>query len=239
MSRLKQLGFDFPGASDLGGDPERARALAREMGEALARLGFDVDFAPVVDLGPAAVGTGLEGRCYGDGPEAVTACAAAFLEGLGEVGVAGCLKHFPGLGGSRVDSHKSLPHVVGGRDEREAHLAPYAALGALAPYVMTAHGRYDFLRDPAPASLNPETYTLLRQLGFGGLGVTDDLNMGAVKADETLAQRAVRSLRAGADLALWVGPEAEALEACAAVRAALPGLPPSPRGHIVTDSRGQ
>ncbi len=222
VSRLRELGFAFPGAAELGGDPGRARALAREQGGALADLGFDVDFAPVADLGPAAPGTGLEGRCYGDDPRTVTACCAAFLEGLAAAGVAGCLKHFPGLGGSLVDSHRSLPRVSGDRTAREPHLAPFAALAAAAPYVMTAHGRYDFLAQAAPSSLNPETYLLLRALGFAGRSVTDDLNMGAVKGEGTLGERAAASLRAGADLALWVGPERETVEACAAVRAAGP-----------------
>lgn len=226
VSRLQAIGFEFPGAAAAAGDPAIVALVAREMGEALLDLGFDVDFAPVADLGPAAVGTGLENRCYGDRPETVIACCRAFLEGLSCAGVAGCLKHFPGLGGSAVDSHKDLPHIAGDRSDRQSHLAPYEALAAEAPFVMTAHGRYDFLRDSAPSSLLPATYDLLRDLGFTGLAVSDDLNMGAVKDDGPLWARSLRALGAGADLALWVGSEAESLETCARLRAAREKLSP-------------
>lgn len=226
VSRLKAIGFDFPGAEAAHGNPEVAEEVAREMGEALLDLGFDVDFAPVSDLGPAAVGTGLETRCYGDDSETVISCCRAALRGLSFSGVEGCLKHFPGLGGSVVDSHKDLPHIAGDRAAREAHLAPYAALGAEAPFVMTAHGRYDFLGGETASSLLPGTYDLLRELGFTGLSVSDDLNMGAVKGEGPLWVRALRALGAGADIALWVGAEAESREACARLRVAREKLSP-------------
>jgi len=220
VNRLRSLGMEFPGAEEAGGNPARVEGVARAMGKALADLGFDVDFAPVTDLGPAGRGTGLETRCYGDDPRTVAACCRAFLRGLGTAGVAGCLKHFPGLGGSAVDSHRDLPEVAGDLAERGPHLEPYRALAAEAPFVMTAHGRYEHLGDDAPSSLSPATYALLRETGFAGLAVTDDLNMGAVRGDGPLWARALRALAAGADLALWVGREEESREACERLRAA-------------------
>lgn len=233
VSRLRALGFDFPGAEAACGDPSAAEAAAREMGGVLGDLGFDVDFAPVADLGPAREGTGLETRCYGEDPGTVTACCRAFLRGLETAGVAGCLKHFPGLGGSAVDSHKDLPHVTGDRAAREPHLEPYRALAAEVPFVMTAHGRYDHLGSDAPSSLLPATYGLLRELGFAGLAVSDDLNMGAVLKEGPLWARALRALAAGADIALWVGPEAETLEACGRLRAASERLSRVPGAAIM------
>lgn len=213
VSRLAALGFAFPGASELEGDCEKAGALAREMGGVLASLGFDVDFAPVADLGPAIPGTGLEGRVYGDEAETVSACCGAFLEGLAAAGVAGCLKHFPGLGGSAVDSHRSLPEVPGDTRARDPHLAPYRRLARLAPYVMTAHGLYESLGARLPSSLEPETYALLADLGFAGLGVTDDLGMGAVSGRDSLAGLATSALGAGASVALWVSSQEATLRA--------------------------
>jgi beta-N-acetylhexosaminidase len=183
------------------------------MGGALRSLGFDVDFAPVADLGPAAPGTGLEGRLYGDDPETVSACCAAFLEGLSESGVEGCLKHFPGLGGSAVDSHSALPEIPGGVATREDHLEPYRLLARRAPYVMTAHALYESLGGALPSSLEPETYALLAELGFGGLSVTDDLGMGAVSGRAPLPDLAASALQAGASLALWVSGQEETLRA--------------------------
>ena len=220
VSRLAALGFSFPGASELQGDCEKAGASAREMGGVLRSLGFDVDFAPVADLGPAAPGTGLEGRLYGDDPETVSACCAAFLGGLAESGVEGCLKHFPGLGGSAVDSHSALPEIPGGGTAREAHLEPYRRRAGRAPYVMTAHGLYESLGGALPSSLEPGTYALLSGLGFGGLSVTDDLGMGAVSGRASLPELAASALQAGASLALWVSNQEETLRALDALEKA-------------------
>ncbi len=213
VSRLKAIGYEFPGASELGASPARAKTLGEETGAALHGLGFDVDFAPVADLGPVEPGTGLEGRIFSDDPSSVAECCGAFLEGLSKSGVKGCLKHFPGLGGSRCDSHQSLPHIEGGPEERRGHIAPYQILAPLAPFVMMAHGHYDIFEEGSPSSLNPEAYFLLDELGFAGLSITDDLCMGAVASEGTLGERVQRALRAGADIALWVGSEAQSLDA--------------------------
>ena len=213
VSRLAALGHRFPGAAELSGDPDAVRRVAWEMGEVLAELGFDVDFAPVADLGPAAPGTGLEERLYGDDPDRVAESCGAFLDGLDRAGILGCLKHFPGLGGSRVDSHKELPAVPGLRREREPHLETFRKLASRVPYVMTAHGAYEFLGDPGPSSLLPSTYRLLEEIGFTGLSVTDDLGMGAVSSSAPLHELAARALGAGASVALWVSSQEATLRA--------------------------
>lgn len=217
VSRLSVLGHRFPGASDMGGDPDRTGRLAWEMGDVLKDLGFDVDFAPVADLGPAAEGTGLEGRVYGDEPEVVTLCCEAFLGGLERAGVEGCLKHFPGLGGSQVDSHRRLPRVEGSAEDRQPHLEPYRELAARVPYVMLAHGSYACLSDAAPSTLNPEVYALLTGTGFAGLPVTDDLCMGAVSGVAPLQGLVSSCLSAGAGLALWVSSQEASLRAIEAL----------------------
>jgi beta-N-acetylhexosaminidase len=218
VSRLAALGYRFPGAEELAGDPASVERVAWEMGEVLTGLGFDVDFAPVADLGPAAPGTGLEGRLYGDDPGRVARCCGAFLDGLERAGILGCLKHFPGLGGSRADSHRELPILRGGRSEREAHLEPFSHLAGRVPYVMTAHGAYEFLGEPGPSSLLPPTYRLLGETGFTGLSVTDDLCMGAVANLAPLHELAARALGAGASLALWVGAQEATLRAVERLR---------------------
>jgi beta-N-acetylhexosaminidase len=213
VNRLAALGMTYPSASDGAGEPGQAEAVAFEMGCHLRNLGFDVDFAPVADLGPAAAGTGLEGRVYGDAPDTVTACCAAFLRGLERAGVEGCLKHFPGLGGSVVDSHVGLPEIGGDDVARRPHLEPYLALGGSVPYVMVAHGEYLSLGSPVPSSLHHRTYELLAQAGFLGLSVTDDLGMGAVSRLMPLADLAEACLAAGASLALWVASQDSTLRA--------------------------
>ncbi len=211
VGRLAALGYRYPSAADMRGEPARVRAVALEMGELMRSLGFDVDFAPVADLGPARPGTGLETRIYGDRPDVVSACCAAFLEGIEAAGLAGCLKHFPGLGGSRVDSHESLPAIDGDAAAREPHLVPYDRLAERAPYVMVAHADYAWCGTGVPSSLEPMVYRMLEETGFRGSSVTDDLSMGAVSGFGDLGDRVVRSLDAGADIALWVSGEEDTL----------------------------
>ena len=225
VNRLKALGLEFPSAADLADDQSRAESVAFEMGGHLKDLGFDVDFAPVADLGPAHPGTGLEGRVFGEDASIVTACCESFLIGLGRAGIEGCLKHFPGLGGSRVDSHHRLPTMGGALEERRPHLEPYAGLKDRAPYVMIAHGSYPALLGTAqPSSLVPATYALLRDCGFKGLSVTDDLAMGAVAALDDLAGLAGTSLAAGASLALWVSPQSHTQRMMERLRDTMPFL---------------
>ncbi|HNQ77087.1 MAG TPA: glycoside hydrolase family 3 N-terminal domain-containing protein [Acidobacteriota bacterium] len=207
VSRLRELGYEFRSAESCAGDPWKARSTASEMAAALSELGFDVDFAPVVDLGPAEQGTGLETRLYSSDDTVVVQCARAFLEALKEREIAGCLKHFPGLGGSKVDSHRKLPVISGDPSEREAHLRPYRELDA--EFVMVAHASYEFLEDPSPSTLTPRTYELLRKIGFGGTIVTDDLTMGALSEYGPLERLAGKSLECGADIALFVSSEDE------------------------------
>lgn len=222
VNRLAALGARYPGAQDLGGDPLRAGALAFEMGEHLRDLGFSGDFAPVVDLGPALPGTGLAGRLFGDDPETVTACAGAFLDGLQRASVWGCLKHFPGLGGSRVDSHRELPRIEGSPAEREAHLLPYRRLGGKARAVMVAHAAVEAFGGERPTSLHPLVYSALRSLGFQGIRITDDLSMGALKEWGALEAKIEAALAAGADAAIAVAPEEEIRKAAGRLRESLP-----------------
>ncbi len=211
VGRLTALGYRYPSAGDMQGDTVRVRSLALEMGELMRSLGFDVDFAPVADLGPAFAGTGLETRVYGDSPEVVSACCAAFLDGLEAAGMSGCLKHFPGLGGSRVDSHESLPLIEGDPAAREPHHVPYARLAERAPYVMVAHADYSWYGTGVPSSLEPIVYRHLAETGFRGKSVTDDLSMGAVSGFGDLGALVERSLGAGAGIALWVSTEEDTL----------------------------
>ncbi len=218
VNRLAPLGYHFPGAEELKGDPERVGMIAFEMGQLLAELGFDADFAPVADLGPAHTGTGLEGRLYGLDADVVTTCCAAFLEGLERAGLKGCLKHFPGLGGSRVNSHESLPVIAGEAKERRRHLEPYLRLSRSLSFVMVAHAAYSCYGEDIPASLNPAVYELLREGGYEGKAITDDLAMGAVSALDSLEGLILACLEAGADVALWVSEQETTLRALEALR---------------------
>ena len=206
VDRLRTLrGVGRPSAAELAaGGLADIRAAGAAIGAELRDFGIAVDYAPCVDLGPAQSGTGLENRLFCEKPETVIARAGEFLSGLQGAGVAGCLKHYPGLGGSRVDSHFALPEISGDGAARAAHQQPYRELGAGCPFVMVAHAVYpELYRDPRPASLNPEAYAALRNdQQFAGAALSDDLHMKALAAFGAIPENAVAAILAGADAAL-------------------------------------
>jgi len=204
VDRLARLVGPAPAGALLArGEPELARRAGRAVGESLRLFGFDVDFAPVVDLDRGQAGNAMDARYLGRGPEEVVARARAFLEGLHAAGAGGCLKHFPGLGPSRGDTHFETGLVEAEAAELEADLEPFARLGELAGSVMVAHAVYPAL-DPErrPASLSPPiARDLLRErLGFAGVAVSDDLEMHALDPWGDLPERAAAALAAGCDL---------------------------------------
>ena len=206
VSRLEPWIGPTPSASELGSaGPGEAYRFGRETGRELARSGFNLDFAPVVDLCPPNRSNGIGDRSWGTDPVAVAELTGRFLDGLHTTGVAGCLKHFPGLGDTAVDSHVEMP--VCPRDEAallRVDMLPYRELGRSAPVIMVCHASFPAL-DPEPgrpASLSPPIITgLLReQMHYTGMVTADDMEMGAVAHLDTDGAAAVQAIRAGADL---------------------------------------
>jgi beta-N-acetylhexosaminidase len=212
VDRLRDLLAPAPSfrRAAAAGVARRAGAVA---GAALARLGFDVDLAPVVDLAVAGAGELVLGeRSASDDPAVVTRAAGDFLDGLHSQGVGGCLKHFPGLGRARLDSHKALP-VIDPDPHREAFdLVPFDALMGKARAVMVSHAAGP---DGAPASLSYETATVILRdrLDFDGAAFSDDLEMGALDRFGSLPERAAAAARAGCDL-LFVCKQIDVYPAC-------------------------
>lgn len=207
VSRLPLSGTTLPGAMALGaiGDPELARLAGRATAGQLQAVGVNWDLAPVCDLwtqdNPA-----LGSRCFAADPAAAGALAAAFASGLQDGGVLACAKHFPGHGGTAVDSHHELPLLPAGVEElRAGALRPFAAAArAGAASLMLGHLLLPALDPRLPASLSPQAYRLAREvLGFEGLLVTDALGMaGCVRAAGGAGEAAVLALSAGADIVL-------------------------------------
>jgi len=193
-----------------GGDPV---GFGKRVGETLRELGFDLDFAPVVDLDYGATDNALQERCWGRTAAEVVTWAGGFIDGLQAEGVAACPKHFPGLGRATKDSHEELP-VIPATDLTE-DLRPFEELLPRCRYVMVGHARYTALEE-APASLSRLVITgLLRdRLGFRGTVLTDDLEMKAIRHVGEAAKRAVA---AGADGVLVCHDPAKIREAHAAL----------------------
>jgi len=209
VSRLEPFVGRTPTAAELAAAGEAPTArFGRATGHALRALGFNVDFAPVVDLCSPRAANGIGDRSFGTDPAEAARMAGAFLDGLQSSGVAGCLKHFPGLGATRVDSHIELPTCERTADRLEAEeLAPYRRLSAGAAAVMIGHAHYPSL-DPTPG--RPATLSeaivgnrLRTEIGYSGLVVTDDLEMGAVAPLDHDGSAAVAAIDAGCDLVLY------------------------------------
>jgi beta-N-acetylhexosaminidase len=207
-------GSPYPGALVLGtaDDPVATRAVARTIAARLARLGVDLDLAPVADVGSNPANPVIGVRSFGADPSAVARHVVAFTAGLADGGVRACVKHFPGHGDTSLDSHVTLPVVPRDRAALdEVELVPFrAAVAAGAPAVMTAHLLVPSLDADLPATLSTAVVGgLLRgELGFTGAVVSDGLEMAALAAVYGVGGAAVRALAAGCDL-LCLGGDTE------------------------------
>jgi beta-N-acetylhexosaminidase len=214
VDRLKTIYSPMPSADLLRASGEAA--VAGRMGEiaaeALRTLGFNINFAPVLDIASddGAI-NGLRGRYLGGNLAEVIRLAGAYLEGLQHGGVVGVGKHFPGLGAAVIDSHSDLPTIDRSRDDMlKYELAPYTELfskiNARLNAVIVAHGHYPAFDGPAPLpsslSKNIVTGLLREELGFKGLTITDDLAMGAITAGRDLSEAAIMAVEAGIDMVL-------------------------------------
>jgi beta-N-acetylhexosaminidase len=215
VDRLRRVLGPMPAASRIA-TRESAAQQAEIIAEALSGLGFNMDFAPVVDVidtGRAKFTNGLHSRAYGSSADDVILFASAFLDALQSNGIIGCLKHFPGLGASEVDSHEELPTVdIADQEFQSVDLAPFRHLifGASVNAVMVAHAAYPKLglqetgQDgkllPASLSSNFVTHLLRQELKFDGLILTDDLEMGAILKNYGIGEASLMALNAGHDM---------------------------------------
>ena len=221
VTRLEaDRGSSYPGNLALGvaDDVELTEQVASAIGADLARVGVNLNLAPVADVNSNPGNPVIGVRSFGSEPGVVARHVAAFVRGLQRQGVAACAKHFPGHGDTAVDSHLELP-VVGG--DLHTALEPFrAAVAAGVQAVMSGHLLVPALDDvPATVSRRVLSGLLRDELGFGGLVVTDALEMRAISAGVGVAEGAVRALVAGAD-ALCLGHDLHE-EAVEAVHAAI------------------
>ncbi len=180
---------------------EAARANAEALGLDLSEAGITVDCLPLLDVRQPGADDVIGDRALGTEPLRVAALGRAVLDGLARAGVMGVVKHIPGHGRATTDSHKRLPTVTASVDELEIDLAPFRTL-AHAKIAMTAHVRFIAWDDTVPATLSSRIIAdvVRGSIGFGGLLLSDDLDMEALTG--TIPERAARAVAAGCDLAL-------------------------------------
>lgn len=215
VDRLRRILSPMPAAAKMRSADDAAR-LGKIIAEALRILGFNMDFAPVVDVidpSRAAYNNGLHSRAFGSSEHDAAEFASRFLDELRVGGCLGCIKHFPGLGASKVDSHEELPLVdIAESELRERDLFPYRRIldsfgsGVM---VMIGHAAYPNTdlqeKDqngkllPSSLSFNFVTDLLRKEFNFDGVAITDDLEMGAILKNYGIAEACVRAVNAGAD----------------------------------------
>jgi len=210
--RLPEPFTDFPPMACLGERcaQEQITELAQEVGRAfgteLRAAGFNLDYAPVLDVDSNPDNPIIGDRAFGKDPEQVAQVALEFLKGLQETGVLGCGKHFPGHGDTTEDSHLTLPKVEKTLEELEAgELIPFRqAVQHNIPLLMTAHVVYSALDPDWPATLSDEILNglLHQKLGFVGLVASDDLFMKGISEKWPVEEAAERFLKVGGDLLL-------------------------------------
>ena len=190
----------------------------------LAALGIDVDCVPLLDVRQADTHDAIGNRALGGDPETVIALATIQLNAIEAAGVTGVVKHMPGHGRARVDSHNELPRVEAERAVLEAvDFAPFAALAERAVYGMTGHLLFPAIDAERPSTLSPTVINevIRDHMGFGGVLMTDDLSMGALGG--TVASRAEQAVAAGCDVILHCNGVMDEMTAISAVTPELEG----------------
>jgi beta-N-acetylhexosaminidase len=208
VDRFRDVIAPIPSVADVAatGSLKLFRKQGKLIGQQLRELGFNTDFAPCVDLRFEESKSALGSRTVSPDPRETIRYAREFLGGLRDAGVLGCGKHFPGLGGANLDSHHALPSI----DKQwkrlwSEDLAPYREMRKEFPFVMVAHVSYPKITgDSTPASLSKKWIddVLRKKIGYRGLIISDDLDMGGVLNSASIEEAAVETLRAGSDLFL-------------------------------------
>lgn len=200
-----------------------ARNVGRLMAEDLIAAGITANCVPVLDVPQPDAHEIVGNRAYSDRIEAIMALARAHAAGFADGGVLPVIKHIPGHGRARADSHLELPVVDAKREELEAvDFPPFAAM-ADAPMAMTAHVVYTALDRTAPATLSKKVISnvIRKQIGFRGLLMTDDLSMKALSG--SYGEKTERALAAGCDIVLHCNGEMDQMEEVAAAAGVLKG----------------
>lgn len=208
VARLRGEPFTaLPPMRQLGmtGDEALAERVGRLLAHEVSSVGFDWDFAPVLDVDTNPQNPVIGDRSFHREAKVVSRMGVALARGMESGGVASCAKHFPGHGDTTEDSHHVLPRLPHALDRlRAVELAPFQAYAqAGLASVMTAHVIFEALEPRLPATMSPAVLRLLREeVGFRGVLVSDDLEMKAIVDHFSVEEAAVQGTLAGVDLFL-------------------------------------
>jgi beta-N-acetylhexosaminidase len=208
VNRLPGKEGRFPSASELAksGQPEEARKSASKMAEQMKRMGINMNFAPIMDINSNPNNPVVGNRAFGSNPQIVSQMGLSFIKGTLDEGVIPVAKHFPGHGDTSVDSHTDMPVVKHSLDRlNNFELVPFKeAIKNYVPAIMTAHILLPALDEANPATLSSSIIDglLRKQLGFEGVVISDDLDMGAITKLYGTGDAAVKAVKSGIDILL-------------------------------------
>lgn len=216
VSRLNKSNIEhevFPPAAEM----EDVAYAGKTIGEELAELGINVDFAPVADVNTNPDNPIIGTRAFSSDPQAAASKVAEFIRAIEETGVSACAKHFPGHGDTAMDSHLGETYVEHDMERlRSVEFVPFEqAITAGTDFIMAGHIKTpNATTDNLPASLSPEMLGILRNdLGFNGIIITDAMNMGAIVDAYGSGESAVMAVQAGVDIVLMPADLAAAAQA--------------------------
>jgi beta-N-acetylhexosaminidase len=225
VARLREPFTQFSGNTGIGDDQrpvDRAAEFARITAKEMTLVGLNMNLAPVLDVRRGEPEKHLVGRTFSDDPEKVVLLGRTVVKLLQENGVMAVAKHFPGLGKTTLDPHHQLPTIdVDAKEMEEFNLPPFrAAIKEGVSAIMTSHAIYPIIEPELPATLSHKILVgMLREnLAFQGLIITDDLEMGAIEKKWGVAQGAVASFEAGADILLICHDQDRVLESIHTLR---------------------
>lgn len=224
VARLKPPFTQFPGNPSMR-HPEDAAHFARVTAMELKHLGVNMNMAPVLDVAPEGVDSIMAGRAFGSDPGWVSAMGMTVIDHLQQRGIMAVAKHFPGIGRTVVDSHLALPDLeIDAKTLTDFDLIPFkSAIQGSVAGIMLSHIRYTGIDPVWPASLSPAVTVglLRRKMGYNGVVMTDDLDMGAIKPRHDIDTAIDQIMLADVDIALIChkGPDIEA--ACEKFRRSL------------------
>lgn len=205
VARLKPPFTQFAGNPSMRG-PADAIHFAQVTARELTGIGINMDMAPVLDVADASLDSIMAGRAFGDDPRQVAALGVAIIEHLQKAGIMAVGKHFPGIGRTELDSHVNLPVChAGSKNLDDVDLVPFAAaIQADVAGVMLSHILFPALDPHWPASLSPRVVVdgLRRKMGYEGVVMTDDLDMGAICKHFPIETAVDQALKADVDLVL-------------------------------------
>ncbi|MBC2717761.1 MAG: beta-N-acetylhexosaminidase [Desulfobacteraceae bacterium] len=206
VARLRKPHFkEFPSVTALKNESD-AKAFSRDMATELSKLGINMNMAPVMDVAPTDIASIMKKRIFGNDPKQVSKMGRTIIKHHQKQNIMAVAKHFPGIGRTTTDSHLELPELAVTENDLDSFdLIPFkAAVESRVSGIMLSHIRYTDIDSVWPASLSPEiARNLLRnRMGFNGIVMTDDLDMGAIKNHYDIQTVIRQVLAAEIDLAL-------------------------------------